>query len=382
MRQNHTRAIFATLMLSICCGVSHAQQRDDGGAERFFGFMDRNRDGRLDAEELQRMPQNFRDSLARQRVDLNRGLSRDEFLRVMPRAMEEARSQREGDRGRDEGRRREDDRSRDDERRREEERRRAEEQNRGRPEQARTAEQKVEYYTPRKITPITIALPNQFSAGDTDGDGQIGYYEWKQWKPEAREEFELRDRNGDGFLTPAELLLPLPQKPVVEVAVAGTQPPPNGTASATTNPPGATAPPNRAPEGMRRPGEAFNRSSGENGNRGPGAAPGSGRDRGNRGRPGADDNRNRGPQSQNTTPAASSTTTVATPSESAPEDRRVSSARLIFTQLDADKDNKISADEWGRSRTIKPRFESAGIDISQPMAQEQFVEAYLKAFAN
>jgi len=48
-------------------------------------------------------------------------------------------------------------------------------------------------------------LPEWFEKSDTDKDGQIGLYEWKQAGKSARE-FETMDLNGDGFVTVEELL--------------------------------------------------------------------------------------------------------------------------------------------------------------------------------
>jgi Ca2+-binding EF-hand superfamily protein len=48
-------------------------------------------------------------------------------------------------------------------------------------------------------------LPSWFKELDTDGDAQIGLYEWKASKRPI-EEFMKMDRNGDGFLTVAEVL--------------------------------------------------------------------------------------------------------------------------------------------------------------------------------
>jgi Ca2+-binding EF-hand superfamily protein len=48
-------------------------------------------------------------------------------------------------------------------------------------------------------------LPDWFAKYDTDGDGQVGLYEWRKGgKPIA--EFQLMDRNGDGLLTAEEVL--------------------------------------------------------------------------------------------------------------------------------------------------------------------------------
>ena len=45
-------------------------------------------------------------------------------------------------------------------------------------------------------------LPKEYEARDKNGDGQIGLYEWDRAK---YSEFVKLDKNGDGFLTPAEL---------------------------------------------------------------------------------------------------------------------------------------------------------------------------------
>lgn len=52
-------------------------------------------------------------------------------------------------------------------------------------------------------TPINLKLPEQYRARDKDRDGQIGLYEWSRSDYSG---FQKLDRNGDGFLTPQELL--------------------------------------------------------------------------------------------------------------------------------------------------------------------------------
>ena len=60
--------------------------------------------------------------------------------------------------------------------------------------------------TERKRERVTLSLPDSYAAGDRDRDGQIGLYEWRQWKPrEQWPDFARLDRNKDGFLTPREL---------------------------------------------------------------------------------------------------------------------------------------------------------------------------------
>jgi hypothetical protein len=90
-------------------------------------------------------------------------------------------------------------------------------------------------------------LPEWFQQLDTDGDAQIGLYEWKV-SGRPLEEFFKMDRNGDGFLTVQEVLFYM-----------ANQKNGNGTAG---NPPGAGGPPN----GQER--TSFFNGPGRNGNGG------------------------------------------------------------------------------------------------------------------
>ena len=51
----------------------------------------------------------------------------------------------------------------------------------------------------------------------------------------------------------------------------------------------------------------------------------------------------------------------------------------VFVGLDSNSDGKLTEDEWKRSRTARGKFEKAGIAISFPIQQAQFVEMYQKA---
>jgi hypothetical protein len=65
-------------------------------------------------------------------------------------------------------------------------------------------------------------LPPWFREYDRDGDGQIGLYEWKAaGQPITR--FLALDLNGDGFLTPDEVMLPAPETPKQDTKVSQAQ---------------------------------------------------------------------------------------------------------------------------------------------------------------
>jgi Ca2+-binding EF-hand superfamily protein len=96
-------------------------------------------------------------------------------------------------------------------------------------------------------------LPAWFAQYDTDGDGQIGLYEWKKTgEPLAR--FQEIDRNGDGFLTVEEVLAwqASQNKAKGGTVVAGGPSPGN---------------PGMGRGGFNGPGGGFNGPPGGNGNR-------------------------------------------------------------------------------------------------------------------
>jgi len=56
---------------------------------------------------------------------------------------------------------------------------------------------------PRIKKKVTVKLPDQYRSKDADRDGQIGLYEWPRSDYAG---FQRLDLNGDGFLTPQELV--------------------------------------------------------------------------------------------------------------------------------------------------------------------------------
>ncbi len=56
-----------------------------------------------------------------------------------------------------------------------------------------------------------------------------------------------------------------------------------------------------------------------------------------------------------------------------------SEAHNTFVQMDVDKDGSIDETDWGRSRRIRPWFDSAGITVSLPMNADTFAALYRRA---
>jgi hypothetical protein len=64
---------------------------------------------------------------------------------------------------------------------------------------------------------------------------------------------------------------------------------------------------------------------------------------------------------------------VAVAATTPPDSSRATGA---FDALDVDKDGSISPEEWGRSRTMRPRFEAAGLDLTKPTPKASFLSQF------
>ncbi|HWL09465.1 MAG TPA: hypothetical protein VNQ76_13740 [Planctomicrobium sp.] len=174
-------------------------------------------------------------------------------------------------------------------------------------------------------TRVTQTIPETYLTGDLDGDGQISFFEWRQWKRGDLAGFNALDHNQDGFLTPAELRKGPSGTSVVSSPIA---------VSTSSGPAGETT---------------DSRSSGR-----------------------------RGEFSRTSTVSAPSTPSGSPSSPSSDADVLKKRAENMFRHLDKNRDGSVSTEEWGASTRLKPRFEAAGIDLTAPMPQEAFVDHFVK----
>ena len=319
MRQYTYIRILVTGCLLFFSSVVVSYGQDRNSAERFFGYLDRDKDGRLSGDEVRRMPSSVREAFAKADFSLDRGISKDDFVREMPRIMEQMRKRREEERERDRGR----DDGRKEEPRREESRR----------DDDRRSSRGYSY-SPRKRPKITMDIPSKFEDGDSDEYGQIGLYEWRQWKPEEKYHFPVYDINQDGFLTPRELANP-PSREEIDNYLASIGVPQQPAGQRPSGPPSGSRPaPSKGSPAIVEKVPDQNQLS-----KPPQPAP-----------------------------------------KQEPKDNTSKTAQLFFNQMDADKSGSLTPDEWARSRRLKPKFEEVGIDLSKPMNLEQFTEAYRRAY--
>ncbi|MEZ6126634.1 MAG: hypothetical protein R3C49_26220 [Planctomycetaceae bacterium] len=148
-----------------------------GGDRGGFGrpTMDANGDGRLDQEELNNMPQGFRDMLQSRGVELKPGMSVDDFRNSMRDTFSQMREQGENPFQRSE-------------------------------DGSRSSAKSLSPFKPRKREPMTVDLPEDYVVLDIDRDGQVALYEWIAARRDELDTFDLMDVNRDGVLTPFELV--------------------------------------------------------------------------------------------------------------------------------------------------------------------------------
>lgn len=153
---------------------------------RISQFMDRNKNGRIDADEMQRLPKQVQDRLRQSGIDPSKGISVSDFSKrasmawqAQAREREDARSRRDRERE-----------SRDSDGKK-----------------SSTSKSAPGVFKQSERKRITQMIPKEYEEGDANADGQIALFEWAAWRRSDMFEFFELDSNQDGFLTPKELLV-------------------------------------------------------------------------------------------------------------------------------------------------------------------------------
>jgi hypothetical protein len=283
--------------------------------DRIFDYMDRNRDGLLTKDEIERMPGNAEDYFREKRIDLDRGISKDKFIEVAPKIFEEMRVRRE-----------------------EEERKRTEGSSKDSNSSSSSTSKKdtpksTGLWVPPKKERITMELSKNYIALDTDSDDQLGLYEWRSANKGTSADFDLIDLNHDGFLTPKEIAY-FEAKPKTTSTTSNSNisnsKPVNSSATALP-PPNVTTTPDKSsmPKEITKLEKKAEKQEEKQ-------------------------------------------------SKENSEEKLNSEAVYLVGILDKNKDGLINPDEWSISKKLKPAFEQAGINISQDMSKDDFIANYRK----
>lgn len=136
--------------------------------------MDSNGNGKIDQDELDRMPSFVRDMMASRGLQLKAGMSVDDVRNTMRAGFSGSPPGQPGQPGQP-----------------------------GDPNAARPKQ--LTPYKMKPKAPITLTLPPAYAEVDTDFDGQLGMHEWMMTRRADLDMFDLMDTDFDGYLTPEEL---------------------------------------------------------------------------------------------------------------------------------------------------------------------------------
>jgi hypothetical protein len=140
-------------------------------------MMDSNGNGKVDQEELNRMPSFVRDMMKARGVELKAGMSLDDMRNSFRNSFNPGNNGQPGGQPGDPGR------------------------NNG------TGSVVLTPYKMKPKKPLTITLPPAYSEVDTDFDGQIAMHEWMTTRRVDLEKFDSMDIDSDGYLIPEELAI-------------------------------------------------------------------------------------------------------------------------------------------------------------------------------
>lgn len=138
--------------------------------------MDSNGNGKVDQEELDRMPSFVRDMMKSRGIELKAGMSLDDMRNSFRTGFSRSENGQPGQPG-------------------------------GPIPNVATAPKVLTPYKMKPKKALTLALPPAYSEVDTDFDGQIGMYEWMMTRRTDIDQFDSMDFDGDGYLIPEELQL-------------------------------------------------------------------------------------------------------------------------------------------------------------------------------
>jgi len=143
-------------------------------------MMDSNGNGKVDQEELDRMPSFVRDMMAARGIQLKAGMSLDDMRNTLRSGFSGGQPGQPGQSGQP-----------------------GQPGQRGDPNASRPKTLTPYRMKPKK--PVTLTLPPAYAEVDTDFDGQLGMHEWMMTRRADLELFDQMDMDLDGFLTPEEL---------------------------------------------------------------------------------------------------------------------------------------------------------------------------------